>query len=188
MSLANGIKDDKLYPKVVDELSKAEFFLFTVLTDEELFEHLYDAAMKEAQKRQIVEDEIQAAKLLSPLGLVFSGPTLGPFLVCGLHLFSRSDCPAKLLCYHAIHQLLCGKLDEDISSLLNSIDLFSTRSDEYLLKVLVYMLMAFYLEGKDDENKWCLIARVSVVVFSKLGHHGQYCLRISLLKEIVSKL
>ena len=151
LSLANGIKDDKLYPKVVDELSKAEFFLFTVLTDEELFEHLYNVAMKEAQKRQIVEDEIQllAAKSFRLWGWFYQDRHWDHSLYADC--ISRSDCPAKLLCYHAIHQLLCGKLDEDISSLLNSIDLLSTRSDEYLLKVLVYMLMAFYLEGKDDE-------------------------------------
>jgi len=49
LSLANGIKDDKLYPNVVEVLSKAECFLFTVLfSDEELFEHLCDISVQEA--------------------------------------------------------------------------------------------------------------------------------------------
>ena len=151
LSLTNGIKNDKLYPKVVDELSKAEFFLFTVLTGEELFERLYDEAMKEAQRRQIVEDERQllAAKSFRHWGWFYQDRHWDHSLHADC--ISRSDCPAKLRCYHAIHQLLCGKLGAGMSSLLDSVDQLSSRSDEYLLKALVYMLMAFYLEGKDDE-------------------------------------
>ena len=149
LSLANGIKDDELYRKVVEVLSKAEVFLLTLLAFKEvMFEHLYDTAVQEAKRRQIVEDERQllAAKSICHPG--WFSPDRHP-LYAGC--ISESDCPAKLLCYHAVHQLLCGKLDEDISSLLNSVDLLSSSSDENLLKGLVYIILIYYFYEKDNE-------------------------------------
>jgi len=64
---------------------------------------------------------------------------------------SESDCPAKLLCYHAVNQLLCGKVDEGISSLLNLVDQLSNSSDEDVLKALVCKLLSIRLQGKDNE-------------------------------------
>ena len=151
-SLANGIKDDKLYSKVVEVLSKAELFLFTVLfSDQELFEHLYDISVQQAKRRQIVEDERQllAAKSFRYWGWFSPDRHWDESLYAGCN--SESDCPAKLLCYHALYQLRCDKHGEDFSSLLNSVDQLSGCSDEELLKVLVYTLLANHLQGKDDE-------------------------------------
>ena len=140
-ALANGIKDDKLYPKVVEVLSKAERFLFVVLLDEKLlFEHLYDIAVQEAQSRQIVEDQRQllVAKSFRHWGW------------CSMQdqnwdhsLYAGCNSP-KLQHYHTIHQLLA-------SSHLKSVDQFSSRSYEDFIKKLVYPLPEKHLQGKDDK-------------------------------------
>ena len=152
LSLANGIKDDELYRKVVEVLSKAEVFLLALLSFEAvMFGHLYNIAVQEAKRRQIVEDERQllAAKSICHRGWFPPDRHRDHSLYAGC--ISESDCPAKLLCYHAVHQLLCGKLDEDISSLLNSVDLLSSSSDENLLKGLVYIILIYYFYEKDNE-------------------------------------
>ena len=169
-SLANGTKDDKLYPKVVEVLSKAELFLFAVLSNEELlFERLYDIAVQEAKSRQIVEDEKQllAAKSFRHCGWLSPDQHWDHSLYAGCN-------SAKLQCYHAIHQLLSGKLGEDISSLWNSVDQLSSCSDDDLLKRLVYSLLEKHFRGKDQkkvsyfvrlQNSW-LEARSSQFVAS----------------------
>ena len=141
-ALANGIKDDKLYPKVVEVLSKAERFLFVVLLDEKLlFEHLYDIAVQEAEKRQIVEDQRQllVAKSFRHWGW------------CSMqdqhwdHSLYAGCNSAKLQHYHTIHQLLA-------SSHLKSVDQFNSRRYEDFIKKLVYPLpKKLDLKTKVDE-------------------------------------
>ena len=107
--------------------------------------------MQEAKSRQIVEDERQllAAKSFRHCGWFSPDQHWDHLLYAGC--ISESDCPAKLLCYHVLYQLRCDKLGEDISSLLNSVDQLSNCSDEEVLKVLVYTLLANHLQGKDGE-------------------------------------
>ena len=85
LSLAKGLTDDKLYPKVVEVLSAAELLLCVVLRDEQaLFEQLYDKAVTEAKTRQVLVDQrkLLAAKSFHHLGLVFPWQSnLGPFPV-----------------------------------------------------------------------------------------------------------
>ncbi|KAJ7348195.1 hypothetical protein OS493_039617 [Desmophyllum pertusum] len=110
-SLTDGLTDDKLYRKAVEVLSKAELFLFSLLPDEELlFKTIYDTALNEAQKRKNVADE---RKLLTSKSFIhwgwFSsdGQTWDHSLQAGYT--DAADCPAKLLCYHGIHQIFCGE-------------------------------------------------------------------------------
>ena len=153
LSLTNGAKNDKLYPKAVKVLSMAELFLYAVLPDEEvLFEQLYDTAITEAKRRQIAVDEekLLAAKAFRLWGWFSTDRQTWDYS----HYTScpnEADCPAKLQCYHAIHQLLCGQFDEGISFLSSSVDSLRRCSDEDVLKVLAYMVLEKCLKGKDDK-------------------------------------
>ena len=153
-SLLNGPRDDELYPKAVEVLSRAELFLFAVLSGEELlFWKLFNAAVAEARKRQNVDDELKllAAKSFGHWGW-FSPDrqtrdhSLWEVNTDAVHL------PAKLLCYFGINQLLCGKLDEGISSLKSAVDRLSSCCDEAVLKVLVFQTLATSHSKKQDHE------------------------------------
>lgn len=156
LSLANGAKDDALYPKVAEVLSKAEIFLCVVLFKEkELFDRVYCNAVEEAKKRQRRDDEcnLLAAKSFGSLeGLNVNRQSWDESLIAGIR-DSTDSCPAKRLCYLGI-QLLCGKMDDGISSLRTSVDrLNSINCDEKVLKVLTcHALAVCYRKKSDKEN------------------------------------
>ena len=140
LSITNGIKDDELYPKIVKVLSAAELFLYAVLPDEEvLFEQLYDTALLEAKQRQVVEDEwmLLAAKSFRHWGwFSLDHQTKDDSLTADYS--NKAYCPAKLICYQSIYQLLCGNREEGIMSILSAVDgLCCCRSDEIVLKHLI---------------------------------------------------
>ena len=144
LSLANGIREDEVYPQAVDVLSKAELFLYAVLPDEELlFKTIYDTAVIESQERKNVIDEqkLLAAKSFSHWGWFSSDHQTWNHSPLADYSDS-AHYPAKLLCYFGIYQLLCGKLDEGISSLTSSVFRLSCGCDEEVLKVLVYQVLA----------------------------------------------
>ena len=153
LSLANGTRDERLYQKVVEVLTVAELFLYAVLPDKELlFEQLYDTAIKESKsrRREIDERQLLAAKSFRHWAWFSSDcQTWDNALYDGCT--TEGDYPPKLLCYHAVHQILCGKCDEGISSLKRSVDLLSSSDDEVVLKALVCTVLEWSLRGKDDE-------------------------------------
>ena len=144
MSLSNGTRDDELYSKAVDVLSKAELFLYALLVNDELlFNTIYDTAVNEAHKRQSVYDErkLLAAKSFGHWGWFSSDRQAWEHsLLTGYT--DAANCPAKLLCYFGTYQILCGKLEQGISSLRSSVDALSSSSDETVLKLLVYQVLA----------------------------------------------
>ncbi|XP_020615576.1 uncharacterized protein LOC110053660 [Orbicella faveolata] len=154
LSLINGPGDNKLYPKAVEVLSKAELFLFALLpVEKSLFTTIYDTAVKEAQKRQEVNDEwkLLAAKSFSHWGWFSSDhQTCDDSFPAGLT--DSADCPAKFLCYFGIYQLLCGKLDEGISSLQCAVYSLSSSCDETILKQLVYDVLAISYRKKEEHK------------------------------------
>ena len=153
LSLINGPSDKELYPKVVEVLSKAELFLFSLLAYEEsLFRTIYDTAMKEAQKRQEVNDEgkLLAAKSFSHWGwFAADHQTWDDFFPAG-STDSVEFYPAKRLCYFGISQLLSDELDEGISSLQNAVNSLNSSCDETILKHLVYHALAISFEKKQE--------------------------------------
>ena len=165
-SLFNGIGEDDLYPKAVEVLSMAELFLYSVLPDEEsLFEQLYDTAVNEANGRENVAHVRQLLAAKSFRHWAWFSPdhqTWDNSLYA--ECINEADCPEKLLCYHGIYQLLCGKLDEEILSLLSSVDRLSSCIDEEVLKAIVYLVLKDYLQGKDDEME----AEIRSHFFSRL--------------------
>ncbi|XP_078355864.1 uncharacterized protein LOC144651641 isoform X2 [Oculina patagonica] len=157
LSLVNGAKDDALYPKVAEVLSRAELFFYSVLSDEkELFDRVYCTAVQEAKKRQRRHDEcnLLAAKSFGSLSwLNVNRPSWDESLIAGIR-DSTDSCLAKRLCYFGIHQLQCGKLDCGISSLRTSVDrLNGINCDEKVLKVLTcHALAVCYRKKGDKEN------------------------------------
>ena len=150
LSLENGAKDDALYPKVVKVLSQAEFFLCALLPNEELlFNKLYSTTVEEAKKRQRRDDEcnLLAAKSFRSLGGFYVDRQDLDQSLQGSNL-DTDRYTAKRLCYLGVHQLLCGKTDDGISSLRASVDRLSTDCDEKVLKTLAYHVLAVYYRKK----------------------------------------
>lgn len=59
-----------------------------------------------------------------------------------------------MLCYRSVYQLLCGNLDEGVSSLGIAVDLLSSgRCDEQILKILANHILAVYYTTKEDEER-----------------------------------
>lgn len=139
VSLHNGLRDDDLYPRVVEILSMAELFLYALLTNEgELFEQLYDTAVKEAKKRQNLVDEVNllAAKSFHHWGwFSLDGPKWD--FSQDAAFITDDDIPAKLFCYHGVYQLLCGNREEGITFVSIGINRFNGRSDENVLNALI---------------------------------------------------
>ena len=146
ISLENGAKEDALYAKVVKVLSKAELFFYALLPNEDLLvKRIYSTAEGEAKKRQR-RDRDDECNLLAAT----SFRSLGGFYV-GRQDFDYSlqssildtdSYTAKRLCYLGVHQLLCGKTDDGMSSLRASVDRLSSDCDEKVLKVLAYHVLA----------------------------------------------
>lgn len=155
LSLKNGTKDDALYPKIVKVLSQAEIFLCALLPNEGLlFNKLYSTTVEEAKKRQRRDDEcnLLAAKSFGSLGGFYvDRQDLNLSLQAGF--LDTNSCPAKRLCYLGVHQLLCGKTDDGISSLTASVDRLNSDCDEKVLKVLTYHVLAVYCRKKGDMKK-----------------------------------
>ncbi|KAL9975971.1 hypothetical protein ACROYT_G013199 [Oculina patagonica] len=157
LSLLDGAQDDALYPKVVEVLSKAELFFYVVLSDEkELFDRVYCTAVEEAKKSQRRDDEcnLLAAKSFGSLErLTVNRQSWDESLIARIR-DSTDSCPAKHLCYLGVHQLLCGKMDDGMSSLRTSVDrLNSINCDEKVLKVLsCHALAVCYRKKGDKEN------------------------------------
>ena len=148
LSITDGIKDNELYPKIVKVLSTAEIFLHAVLPEGEvLFEQLYDTALLEAKRRQVIEDELMllAAKSFRHWGwFCLDHQTCDEFLTADYS--NQAYYPAKLICYRGVHQLLCGNCEEGIMSIRSAVDrLNCCRSDEIVLKHIVSL-------GLDDED------------------------------------
>ena len=144
LSLVNGATDDELYVKVVKVLSEGELLLFTALSHEEwLFNFIYDAALEEALKRRNVVDYklLLAAKSFGYWGWFSSDPQALDISMEG-DFTNAAECPAKLQCYYGIHQILCDKLEEGMSSLESSVDRLTKNRDEKVLKLLVYEVLA----------------------------------------------
>ena len=164
-SLLNGVKDEKLYDKVVKVLSKGELFLYTVLINEEvLFNTIYDVAVEEAKAKEnwVDKQNLLAAKSFEQWGWFSSDRQTWHY-----SLYSDcscvADCPVKLLCYHGIHQILCGKVGEGVWLLKNCVERLSERCDENVLKTLVYQLLAVcgQIEQEDETVSEHLKLRVS---------------------------
>ena len=154
LSLTNGTREDELYPQAVDVLSKAELFLYAVLPEEELlFKNIYGTAVKESQKRKnlIDEQKLLAAKSFSHWGWFSSDHQSWDHSLLADYSDS-AHYPAKLQCYFGIYQLLCGKLDEGISSLNSSVFRLSRGCDEEVLKVLVYQVLANCHRSKQEHE------------------------------------
>lgn len=153
-SLRNGAKDDELYDKVVELLSTGELYLYTVLINEEaLFKAIYDAALEEARRRKksVDRQNLLAAKSFEMWGWFSPQRHSWDF-----SLYSDgscvADCPVKLLCYHGIHQILCGKLNEGRLSLTTCVEQLSEHCDERVLKSLVLGLLA-QCQEREQGNK-----------------------------------
>ena len=155
LSLINGPRDEELYPKVVEVLSKAELFLFALLqVEESLFKTIYNTALKEAKKRQEVRDErkLLAARSFSHWGWFSSDhQSLDDSFPVGL-ADSAGCCPAKLLCYFGIYQLLGDKLNKGISSLQQAANSLSSSCDETILKQMVYDVLAISYRKKGEHK------------------------------------
>lgn len=153
-SFRNGAKDDELYDKVVELLSMGELYFYTVLINEEaLFKAIYDAALEEAKRRKRSVDiqNLLAAKSFEMWGWFSPQRHSWDF-----SLYSDgscvADCPVKLLCYHGIHQILCGKLNEGMLSLNTCVERLSERCDERVLKSLALGLLA-HCQEREQGNK-----------------------------------
>lgn len=148
-SLAHGTRSEALYRQVIDSISTGELFLYSLLCHEEfLFHDLYDTALKEAKKQGNLCDEyaLKAAKAFGHLGWFFARS----------QVWDESAQPwtGKMLCYRSVYQLLCGNLDEGVSSLEIAVDLLSSgRCDEQILKILANHILAVYYTTKEDEER-----------------------------------
>ena len=153
-SFRNGAKDDELYDKVVELLSTGELYLYTVLINEEaLFKAIYDAALEEARRRKksVDRQNLLAAKSFEMWGW-FSPQRHSRDLSLYSDCSCVADCPVKLLCYHGIHQILCGKLNEGMLSLTTCVERLSERCDERVLKSLALELLA-HCQEREQGNK-----------------------------------
>ena len=154
LSVLCGARKDELYDKTVHVLSKAEFFLFSLLYDEELlYVRLYDAAVEEAKKRNHlhVERKLLAAKYCGCLGWFYDHeqnehhPLQGSFT-------DMSDCPPKLLFCFGFYHLLHGKLQAGISFLQHFVHCASTDHDENVLKILAYHALAVCFRKQENDE------------------------------------
>lgn len=153
LSLRKGTRDEELYPKAVEVLSKAEVFLYIVVDDELLCDKLYNSAIEEAKRRHSLVDEkrLLAAKSFGVWG---SFPLRQTSEINPQEGYvSAADCPAKLLCHAGIYLLLSGKLDEGVSSLRVALDRLSDGWDERILKVLTCHALAVSYKKKKNEEK-----------------------------------
>ena len=155
LALVDGSKDEDLYSKVVEVLSKAELFVYAVLPNQEaLFDILYSTAIEEAKKRQRRDDECKllAAKSFSSLGGFYSRPRSWD------HSLESGDQnaeypPPKYLVYLGIHQLLSRNIDDGIRSLRASVNHLGNDNDERILKILAYHVLAVCYRKKMDKVK-----------------------------------
>ena len=160
-SLEDGTREDELYRKAVDVLSRAELFLYAVLSDEEsLFKKLYDTAVEEAKKKQNLDDErkLLAAKSFGHWGWLSLDHQTWDFdhSLQAASCTDAADCPAKLLCYHGIFQILCGKPEEGITSLIQCVGRLSSCCDEQVVKILVYQVLAdSHRKNQEEEMATC---------------------------------
>lgn len=151
-SLNNGLRDDDLYPIVVEVLSMAELFLCALLPDEEeLFEQLYNTAVKEARKRENLFDKrnLLTAKSFRHWGWLSSDRQTWEYSLNSENM-TEADTPAKLVCYYGVHQLLTGNRDEGISTILSAARRLSYRSDEHALKAILFAVLEDLLQ--EDEK------------------------------------
>lgn len=154
-SLFNGTRVNELYPKVAEVLSKAELFLHEVLCNQQsLFERLYDTAMEEAKKSQNLDDErmLLAAKSLGHWAWFTEDHQTWEHSLQPAGCASFADATPKMLCYHGVYQLLCGKVDEGLSSLRSSIDRLGSCCDEEVLRILSYKVLADTYHGKEEHE------------------------------------
>lgn len=154
-SLVNGTRAEGLYPKVVEVLSKVELLLHFVLSDEEsLFEKIYDTVIKEAKKRQLLVDErmLLASKSFRHWAWFTTDHQTWEHSLQSAGCSSTADFPTKMLCYHGIYQLLCGKVDEGLSSLRSSIDRLGSCCNEKVLRILCYKVLAETYHGKEERE------------------------------------
>ena len=186
-SLINGLRDEELYPKAVKVLSKAELFLFPLLPVEKpLFKTIYDTALKEAKKRQEVRDEgkLLAAKSFNHWGWFSSDHQTGDdSFPVGL-TDSDGCCPAKLLCYFGIYQLLGGKLEEGISSLQRAVYSLSSSCDEIILKRLVFEVLVISYRKKGEHK----MATHFSDLLRKMAKTGSACVGLNPTKDVLSSL
>ena len=186
-SLINGLRDEELYPKAVKVLSKAELFLFPLLPVEKpLFKTIYDTALKEAKKRQEVRDEgkLLAAKSFNHWGWFSSDHQTGDdSFPVGL-TDSDGCCPAKLLCYFGIYQLLGGKLEEGISSLQRAVYSLSSSCDEIILKRLVFEVLVISYRKKGEHK----MATHFSDLLRKMAKTGSAGVGLTPTKEVLSSL
>ena len=155
LALVDGSKDEDLYSKVVEVLSKAELFVYAVLPNQEaLFDILYSTAIEEAKKRQRRDDECKllAAKSFSSLGGFYSRPrSWDHSLESGDQ--NAENPPPKYLVYLGIHQLLSRNIDDGISSLRASVNRLGNDNDERILKILAYHVLAVCYRKEIDKEK-----------------------------------
>ena len=155
LALVDGSKDEDLYSKVVEVLSKAELFVYAVLPNQEaLFDILYSTAIEEAKKRQRRDDECKllAAKSFNSLGGFYSRPrSWDHSLESGDQ--NAENPPPKYLVYLGIHQLLSRNIDDGISSLRASVNHLGNDNDERILKILAYHVLAVCYRKKMDKVK-----------------------------------
>ena len=151
-SLNNGLRDDDLYPIVVEVLSMAELFLCALLPDEEeQFEQLYNTAVKEARKRENLFDErnLLTAKSFRHWGWLSSDRQTWDNSLNSENM-TEADTPAKLVSYFGVYQLLSGNRDEGISTILSAARRLSSRSDEHALKAILFAVLEGLLQ--EDEK------------------------------------
>ena len=162
LSLLSGAREDELYNKTVHVLSKAEFFLFSLLYDEELlYIRLYDAAVEEAKKRNHWDGErkLLAAKYCGCLGWFYDHEQNENHPLQG-SCTDDYDCPPKLLCCFGFYQLLYGKLQEGISFFERFVDCASTDHDENVLKILAYHVLAVCFRKQENDEMASLFETV----------------------------
>ena len=155
LSITDGIKDDDLYPKIVNVLSTAELFLFAVMPEEEvLFSQIYDTALLEAKRRDVVEDErvLLVAKSFRYWGwFPLDCRTWEDSL--NFNFSNTFACPTKLLCYQGFYQILRGNRDVGLTSIYSALVRLNDRSDEVTLKIIVFIFFALTDADKEEMLK-----------------------------------
>ena len=155
LSITDGIKDDDLYPKIVNVLSTAELFLFAVMPEEEvLFSQIYDTALLEAKRRDVVEDErvLLVAKSFRYWGwFPLDCRTWEDSL--NFNFSNTFACPTKLLCYQGFYQMLRGNRDVGLTSIYSALVRLNDRSDEVTLKIIVFIFFALTDADKEEMLK-----------------------------------
>ena len=155
LSITDGIKDDDLYPKIVNVLSTAELFLFAVMPEEEvLFSQIYDTALLEAKRRDVVEDErvLLVAKSFRYWGwFPLDCRTWEDSL--NFNFSNTFACPTKLLCYQGFYQILRGNRDVGLTSIYSALVRLNDRSDEVTLIIIVFIFFALTDADKEEMLK-----------------------------------